>query len=112
MAKRWDDLATVFLTFCYLISIFANFGDHCHIHHLNQIRHFPFHLRKRLAKLRQISTLAKFSIFAIFVEITKRPLLPSNLNSRQAVSKLFKIRHFPVKIATSQGAPLVISFEF
>ena len=70
MAKRRDDHATVFLTFCHLISIFANFGDHCHIHHLNQIRHFPFHLRKRLAKFRQISTLAKFSIFAIFVEIT------------------------------------------
>lgn len=69
----------------------------CNIHHLNQIRHFPFHLRKRLVNFRQISTLAKFSIFAIFVEITKRPLLPSNLNLAKPSANFAKFAIFRSK---------------
>lgn len=107
-AKRRDDHATVFLTFCHLISIFVNVGDLLQYSPFKPNSPFPIPFAQSLVNFRQISTLAKFSIFAIFLEITKRPLLPSNLNSRQAVSKLCKIRHFPVKIATSQGAPLVI----
>ena len=70
MAKRRDDHATVFLTFRHVISIFANFGDLLQYSPFKPNSPFPIPFAQTFGEFSPIFTLAKFSIFAIFVEIT------------------------------------------